>query len=43
MGETSLTYYAPNFKGSYDWLISWVVQLAKDDIVLDGEDTAFCV
>jgi LCP family protein required for cell wall assembly len=41
VAETTLTYYAPNFKGSYDWLISWVVQLEQGDIVLDEENTAF--
>lgn len=37
--ETSLTYYGPNFKGSYDWLISWVVNLEKSQIVLNSEET----
>jgi LCP family protein required for cell wall assembly len=37
---TTLNYYAPNFKGSYDWLISWVFHLMKSDINL-VEDEAF--
>lgn len=37
--RTSLTYYRPNFKGSYDWLISWVFGMRKSSIQL-GEDTA---
>ncbi|MCA9949400.1 MAG: LCP family protein [Anaerolineales bacterium] len=35
--ETSLTYYAPNFKGSYDWLIHWVVGVRQSEIILDEE------
>ncbi len=38
--ETSLTYFGPNFKGSYDWLISWVVNMEKGDIELDSETTS---
>ena len=34
---TTLNYYAPNFKGSYDWLISWVFHLSKDKINLVEE------
>ncbi len=34
---TSLTYYAPNFKGSYDWLISWIFDLRQSEIDLDDE------
>ncbi len=37
---TTLNYYAPNFKGSYDWLISWVFHLRQTDINLI-EDEAF--
>ncbi len=37
---TTLNYYAPNFKGSYDWLISWVFHLRNSDINL-VEDDAF--
>lgn len=36
---TTLTYYGPNFKGSYNWLISWIFDQSRDDIVLDDEDT----
>jgi LCP family protein required for cell wall assembly len=38
--STMLTYYAPNFKGSYDWMISWIFDLSKGEIILD-EETAF--
>jgi LCP family protein required for cell wall assembly len=37
---TTLTYFGPNFKGSYDWLISWVFHLNRDDIVLNDQDTS---
>lgn len=35
--RTTLTYYRPNFKGSYDWLISWVFGMRRSAIAL-GED-----
>jgi LCP family protein required for cell wall assembly len=35
---TTLTYYAPNFKGSYDWLISWVFHFRESEIVLEDEE-----
>ena len=35
---TTLTYFGPNFKGSYDWLISWVMHQNLSDIVLNDED-----
>lgn len=35
---TTLTYYAPNFKGSYDWLISWIFNLRQSEIVLEDEE-----
>jgi hypothetical protein len=38
--STTLTYYAPNFKGSYDWMISWIFDLSQGDIILD-EETPF--
>jgi hypothetical protein len=38
---TKLTYYAPNFKGSYEWLISWTFHLNASDIELDTEDTDY--
>jgi LCP family protein required for cell wall assembly len=34
---TTLTYFGPNFKGSYDWLISWVFHLGRDDIGLNDQ------
>ena len=38
---TTLTYYGPNFKGSYNWLISWVFHLKQSDIVLNEDDTEY--
>lgn len=38
---TTLTYYGPNFKGSYNWLISWVFYLGRDDIILNEEDANY--
>ena len=40
---TSLSYYAPNFKGSYDWLISWILHMDRSSIALveDGADYAY--
>lgn len=38
---TTLSYYAPNFKGSYDWLISWVFHLNESDIELISDDDTF--
>lgn len=35
---TTLTYYAPNFKGSYDWLISWIFDLRQSEIILEEEE-----
>ncbi|MCA9959904.1 MAG: LCP family protein, partial [Anaerolineales bacterium] len=37
---TTLTYYGPNFKGSYDWLISWVTNMSQADIVLNSEESS---
>ncbi|MCB8984081.1 MAG: LCP family protein, partial [Ardenticatenaceae bacterium] len=31
---THLDYYKPNFKESYDWLISWIFNVKRDDIKL---------
>ena len=35
---TSLNYYKPNFKGSYDWLIRWVFNMNQSDIELVEDD-----
>lgn len=37
---TTLDYFKPNFKGSYDWLISWVFAMRKEQINL-VEDEAY--
>jgi hypothetical protein len=34
---TSLTYYGQNFKGSYNWLVSWVFNKGMSQIALDSE------
>jgi Rne/Rng family ribonuclease len=36
---TTLDYYAPNFKGSYDWLISWIFHLKQSEINLVEDET----
>jgi len=36
--ETQLRYYKPNFKGSYDWLISWVFDMRQSQIELVDDD-----
>ena len=35
--NTELTYYGQNFKGSYDWLFSWVMGKSKSSIQLVDE------
>lgn len=37
---TTLTYYGPNLKGAYDWLISWVVNMQPADIIINSDETA---
>ncbi len=32
--QTSIAYHAQNIKGSFDWLLSWVVDMPKDSIEL---------
>ncbi|RMG95246.1 MAG: LytR family transcriptional regulator [Chloroflexi bacterium] len=39
--QTRLIYYGPNFKGSYDWLISWVFGMSKSDIELVTDNEAY--
>lgn len=39
VGATSLNYYKPNFKGSYDWLISWIFDMSREDINLVDDAT----
>jgi polyisoprenyl-teichoic acid--peptidoglycan teichoic acid transferase len=38
---TSLSYYAPNFKGSYDWLISWILHMDRSGIALVEDETDY--
>ncbi len=39
--NTELTYYGENFKGSYDWLFSWVMGQPKSDIQLVNETSDY--
>ena len=34
---TELHYYKPNFKGSYDWLISWIFDIRQSQIELEDD------
>jgi LCP family protein required for cell wall assembly len=34
---TTVTYFAPNFKSSYDWLLAWVAGISRERIVLDPD------
>lgn len=36
-GRTRIEYFAPNFKESYDWLLSWLFHRQPDDILLKPE------
>jgi LCP family protein required for cell wall assembly len=36
---TEITYFANNFKGSYDWLMSWVFDMYQSEIDLNNTDT----
>jgi polyisoprenyl-teichoic acid--peptidoglycan teichoic acid transferase len=36
--ETTMRYYKPNFKGSFDWLISWIFDLRQSEIELTDDD-----
>ena len=38
--DSTLTYFAANFKGSYDWLISFAAQVYRNAIVLDPDTVA---
>ncbi len=38
---TELTYYGENFKGSYDWLFSWVMGKPQSQIQLLDEPSEF--
>lgn len=35
--QTQVTYFGPNFKGSFNWLLAWVFDVAPEEIVLDSE------
>jgi len=36
--ETQITYFGPNFKGSFNWLLAWIFDVAPEEIVLDREE-----
>lgn len=37
IAETRIVYFAPNPKGSYDWLITWIMDTQSAEIELDPE------
>ena len=37
--NTELLYYRPNFRESYDWLISWIFSMYRSQIELAEDDT----
>ena len=37
---TEMTYFGQNFKGSYDWLFSWVMGKPQEQIALSEEESA---
>jgi LCP family protein required for cell wall assembly len=39
--STQARYYAPNFKGSYDWLASWIFGVRRSQIELISDDEAY--
>ncbi|CUS02924.2 exported protein of unknown function [Candidatus Promineifilum breve] len=39
--KTEMTYYGQNFKGSYDWLFSWVMGKRLSDIELVDEEAPY--
>lgn len=39
--ETEITYYASSFKGSYDWLLSWVLDQEQSSFLLNQDDDAY--
>lgn len=38
---THVRYYAQNFKGSYDWLISWIFSVRRSQIELISDDDSY--
>jgi len=39
--NTEMTYFGDNFKGSYDWLFSWVMGKPQSNIQLSGEASEY--
>lgn len=38
--QTEVTYFGPNFKGSFNWLLAWIFDVAPDEIVLESDSDA---
>ena len=36
---TQMFYYRPNFKDSFDWMISWIFDMYRSEIQLTEDDT----
>lgn len=39
-GHTQVTYYGDNLKGSYDWLLIWIVGVPREEISLTSDESA---
>lgn len=39
VAETQLSYYRPNFKESYEWLVSWILGKRVSDIALVADES----
>ena len=39
--QTEITYYGTSFKGSYDWLLSWVLDQPQSRFLLNQDDDAY--
>ena len=35
--QTQVTYFGPNFKGSFNWLLAWIFDVAPEAIMLESE------
>jgi LCP family protein required for cell wall assembly len=38
--STTLTYFGPNFKGAYEWIISWIFHMDAEDIIIKEGDAS---
>jgi hypothetical protein len=39
--STQISYYGANFKGSYDWLLSWIFNAYRSNLELVSDDTDY--